>query len=84
MVFYACGFCFLVEQLEWFVDWFVGKAEGAVVHGHHPAGLEVEEGASGVGRIRVNVAELRRIVGADGKQSEFGRKAVTDFLNPAK
>ena len=41
--------------------------------------FEVEEGARGVGGIGVDVAELRRIVGADGKQREFGREAASDF-----
>src|ERR1700731_404175 len=55
------------------------KAESAVVHGNHPARFKVEESAHGVGGIGVDVAELRRIVGADGEQSELGGKAASDF-----
>jgi hypothetical protein len=63
----ACGLGFLLEQLQRFVNGFVGEAEGAVVHGNHPAGFEVEEGAHGVCGIGVYVAKLRRIVSPDGE-----------------
>ena len=78
-VFRSCCFGFLLEQLQWFIHRFVREAEGAVVHGDHPPGLEIEEGAHGVGRIGVDVAELRRIVGADGKQREFGSEAASNL-----
>ena len=74
----------MFQQLQRFVDGFVRKAEGAVVHGNHPAGFEIEEGAHGVGRIGVNVAELRRIVCADGKQRDLRREAAPDFAKARK
>src|SRR5579871_535951 len=61
----AMGASFLVQQLQRFFDGLMRESEGAVVHGDHPARLEVKEGASGVGRIRMDVAECRRIVGAN-------------------
>jgi len=35
-VFDSGGAGFLIQQLQGFVDWLVGEAEGAVVHGDHP------------------------------------------------
>ena len=55
------------------------QAEGSVVHGDHPAGFQIEEGLGGVGGTGMHVAELRRIVGADGQQRQFGREAASDF-----
>src|SRR6185437_10451953 len=53
----ASFFRFVLEQLQWFVNGLVRQAEGAVVHGDHPAGVEIEEGAGGVGGIGVDVAK---------------------------
>ena len=71
-VFDTGGARFFIEQLQRLVDGLMREAEGAVVHRDHPAGVEVEEGARSVGRVGVDVAELRRVVGADGQQREFG------------
>ena len=49
------------------------------MHGDHPAGLQIEKGLGGIGGAGVDVAELRRIVGADGQKREFGRQAASDF-----
>src|SRR5258708_3977049 len=83
-VFCASGAGFMLEELQRFVDWFVREAERAVVHGDHPSRFEVEESAHGVGRIGVDIAELRRIIGADGEQREFGGKATSDFTEAGK
>ena len=64
-VFGTGGTGFLFQQLQRFVDGFVREAESAVVHGNHPTGFEIEKGAHGVSGIGMDVAELRRIVGAD-------------------
>ena len=32
----------------------------------------------------MNIAELRRVVGADGKQSQFRREAASDFAEAGK
>src|SRR5215467_905629 len=55
------------------------QAERAVMHGNHPARLEIEESFGCIRRIRVHIAELRRIVGSNRKQREFGRKTTSDF-----
>src|SRR5580658_5638502 len=78
-VFGSGGAGFLVEELQRLIHGFVGEAEGAVVHGDHPARFEIDKGAHGVGGIGVDVAKLRRIVGANGEQGEFGSEAASDF-----
>src|SRR5215469_7036604 len=75
----SCGAGLVIEQLQRLIDRFVREPECAVVHGHHPAGFQVEEGFGGVGGIGMNVAELWRVVGPDGKQGEFGRKTASDL-----
>ena len=54
------------------------------MHGHHPARFEIKEGLHGIGRIGVDVAELRRIVSSNGQQGEVGREAASDFTEPRK
>ena len=49
------------------------------MHGHHPARIEIEKGAGSVGGIGVDVAECRRIVGADRKQRQFRGEPLADF-----
>jgi len=44
-IFDACACRFLRQQLQGLFNRFVGKAEGAVVHGHHPAGIQIEKGS---------------------------------------
>ena len=66
-VFNARGTRFLVEQLERFIDGFVREAKCAVVHGNHLARFKIKEGSHGVCWIGVNISELRRIVGPNGK-----------------
>lgn len=73
------GAGFLFEELQRLVHRFVREPEGTVMHGHHPAGFEIEKGLSGVGGIGVDVAELRRVVGADGQQSKLRSKTTSDF-----
>lgn len=75
---------FLIEQLQRFFDGFVREAEGSVVHRNHPAGLKIQKGFGGIRGIGVNVAKLRRVVGTDWQQSEFGRKATTDLAESGK
>ena len=54
------------------------------MHRNHPAGFEIKECLHGIGGVGVNVAELRRIVSADGQQSEFGSEAASDFAEAGK
>src|SRR5947209_2323264 len=49
------------------------------MHGNHPARLEVKKGAHGVGGVGVYVTKLRRIVGADGKESQFRSQTTSDL-----
>ena len=56
---------FFFQQLQRFVHGFVGESKGSVVHGHHPARVQIEKCPRGVGRAGVNVAEGGRMVGAD-------------------
>ena len=53
----AGGARLFFQQLQGLVHGLMREAEGAVVHGHHPAGLQVEEGADGVFRAGMDVAE---------------------------
>src|SRR5579864_1450196 len=78
-VFDSGGSGFAIEQLQRFIDRFVGQAEGAVVHGNHPPRVEVEKGFGCVRRISVDVTELRRIVCPDREQSELRSKTPSDF-----
>lgn len=79
MVADARFFRFVLEQLQWFVNRLVRQAECAVVHGNHPAGVQIEKGASGVGGVGVDVAKRGRIVGTDRKQRQLGTEALADF-----
>jgi hypothetical protein len=78
-VFDPGGSSFLVEELQRFFHRLMREAERAVVHGNHPARLEIQKRLGGVGGIGVNVAKLRGVVGANGKQSEFRCQAAPDF-----
>src|SRR5712671_2596059 len=59
---------FAFQQLKRLFNGLMGEAEGSVVHGDHPARLEIEEGFGGVGGTGMDVAELRRIVSAYGEE----------------
>src|SRR5579864_3749029 len=78
-VFNSGGAGFFIQQLQRFIHRFVREAEGAVVHGDHPARFEIEKGLGGICGIGVHVTELRRIVGAYGEQREFGSEAASDL-----
>src|SRR5216684_5725869 len=78
-VFHAGGQGFALQQLERLFDGLMRQTKRAVMHGDHPAGLQVEEGPGGVGGAGMDVAELRWVVSADGQQREFGREAPSDF-----
>src|SRR5208282_3174868 len=78
-IFHSRGQRFSLQQLQGLFDGLVRQAEGSIMHGHHPARFQIEEGAGGVGGAGMDVAELRRIVGADGEERQFGREAATDF-----
>src|ERR1700690_4067095 len=49
------------------------------MHGHHPAGVEIEKGAGSVGGAGVYVAELRRVVSADREERQFRRQPSSDL-----
>src|SRR5260370_38000155 len=57
-----------LQQLEGLFDGRMRQAKCSVVHGHHPAGIQIEKGASGVGGTCVDIAKLGRIVGAARQQ----------------
>src|SRR3979411_2294963 len=61
---------FLFQQLQRLIHGLVRQAERAVVHGHHPAGVEIKKGTGSVRGISVNIAERRWIVGSNGEQRE--------------
>src|ERR1051325_3835340 len=73
----AGGAGFSIEQLQRLVHRFMGQAEAAVMHGNHPASFEVQEGLHSIGGTGVHVAELRRIVGAERKKSEWGKETAS-------
>jgi len=54
------------------------------MHGDHPAGLEVEESARGIGRVGMDVAELRWIVSANREEREFGSESAPDFAKASE
>src|SRR5215469_913194 len=78
----GCGLLF--QQLKRFFDRLMREAEGAVMHWDHPARIQVEKGARSVGRIGMDITELRRIIGSDGQQSELGCQPTADLLKPGK
>src|SRR6202158_3418600 len=49
LVFHSSFQGLALQQLERLFDGLMRQAKCSVVHGHHPAGLEIEKGASGVG-----------------------------------
>src|SRR5215469_4942196 len=55
------------------------QAEGAVVHGHHPARIQVQEGTRSVRGTGMNISKLGRIVSPNGKQCELWGEAHTNF-----
>src|SRR5215471_3053939 len=62
----------------------MGQAEGSVVHGDHPAGVQVQEGPGCIGRTRMNVAELWRVIRPDRQKCNFRCEPSTDLLKPRK
>src|SRR5690242_3339323 len=81
---HAGGLGFPLQKLQRFVYRLVGEAEGAVVHGHHPARTQVEKGAHRVCRAGVHVAKSGRIVGADGEQRQVRVKLTPNFAETGK
>src|SRR5690242_20068281 len=81
---HTSGLSFLLQKLQRLVYRLVGEAEGAVVHGHHPAGAQVEKGAHRVRWAGVHVAKGGRIVGADGKQRQLRVKLTANFAEAGK
>src|SRR6267143_2899244 len=75
---------FFFQQLQRLIHGLVRQAERAVVHGHHPAGIEIKKGPGSVGGISVNIAERRWIVGSNGEQREFRGQAPADFAKACK
>jgi hypothetical protein len=78
-VLHSGGSRFFLEQLERFFDGLMRQAEGSVVHGDHPAGLQIEKGFGGIGGAGVDVTELLGVVGADREQRDLRRQAASDF-----
>src|SRR5215469_3580926 len=78
----GCGLLF--KQLKRFFDRLMREAEGAVMHRDHPTCIQVEKGARSVGRIGMDIAKLRRVIGSDGQQSELGCQPTADFPKPGK
>src|SRR5207245_8438309 len=59
------GFGLFFQESERFLHGFVREAESSVVHGDHPARVEVKKGAGSGGGAGMDVAERRRIVSSD-------------------
>src|SRR6266849_2053101 len=70
---------FLIQQPQRFVHGLVREAEGSVVHRNHPARVQIEKGASGVGGTGMDIAKRRRVVSADGQKRQLRGQAHTDF-----
>src|SRR5260370_42683129 len=64
-VFHAGLHRLALQQLERLFDGLMRQAKCSVVHGPHPAGIQIEKGASGVGGTGVDIAKLGGILGAD-------------------
>src|ERR1700676_1276131 len=71
-VFHAGLHRLALQQLERLFDGLMRHAKCSVGHGDHPAGIQIEKGASGVGGTRVDIAKLGRVVSANREQREFG------------
>src|ERR1700723_2271224 len=54
------------------------------MHRHHPARVEVEKSTGSIGRAGMDVAEGRRIVSADRKQSQFRRQTTANLAEACK
>src|ERR1700691_456171 len=83
-VFDASCACLLLEQLQRFIHRFVRKPEGSIVHGDHPARVQVKKCSGGVGGIGMHIAKGRRVVSADREQSQFWRKPLPDLAAARK
>ena len=70
---------FGVEALEGLVHGFAAEAEGAVVHGDHLLGAEVDEGANGFLGAGVDGAVSIREISADRQQGDLGMEAIPDL-----
>lgn len=60
------------------------EAEGSVMHGNHPSRIQIEEGARGVTGAGVNIAELRRIVGANWQERDLRAETSADLAKTGK
>ena len=78
-VFNARCLGFFLQQAQRFVHGFVREAKSAVMHGHHPTRIQIEEGPRCIGRAGVDVPEGWRIVGPDWQQRHFRRQTVSDL-----
>lgn len=54
------------------------------MHGDHPASVQVEKSAGGIGGIGMNVAERGRVVSADGQQRQLGTEPASDLAKAGK
>src|SRR6266567_651586 len=75
---------FPLQKLQRLIDRLMGETEGSIVHGHHPAGVQVEKSPSRVTRIRVHVAEGRRVIGSDRQQSQFRIQSLPNLTEARK
>src|SRR5215468_5180453 len=55
------------------------EPESPVVHGHHPARIQIHECPRSVRRAGVHIAELRWIVGADRQKRDLWRQTLPDL-----
>src|SRR5581483_988280 len=60
------------------------QPERAVMHWHHPAGIQIEEGAGGVAGIGMDIPKRRGIVRANRKQRDFGPQALANVAEPGE
>src|SRR5581483_5242447 len=73
-----------LQQPQWFVHRLLGETKAPVMHGNHPAGVQVEEGASSIGGAGMNIAEGGWIVGANGEKRKLWRKPHPDLTKSRK
>ena len=67
------------QALYRFFHWFIRQAKGPVVHGNHASCTQIQKTLEGVLRTGVHIAKVFRMIGADGKQCQFGMKTAADL-----
>jgi hypothetical protein len=69
-----------LEPARWFINFFEGEFEGAVVHRDEPLGAKILENFDGFVGTHVDVAKGFGVIRANGKQRDLRRATLPDFL----